>query len=119
MAWSKFQILEILGSRFGFKLNSKGYKVLPSYIRVIQGDGMNYDSMGKVLQTMKDSQWSADNVVFGSGGALVQDMDRDTQKCAFKCSFAIVDGKGVSIPVSVVTLTLIIHLYNIITMLCR
>ena len=35
-------------------------------------------------------------MVFGSGGALLQKVDRDTQKCAFKCSFAVVDGKPVS-----------------------
>merc|ERR1711953_608856 len=37
--------------------------------------------------------WAAENVAFGSGGALLQKMDRDTQKCAFKCCEIIVDGK--------------------------
>lgn len=30
------KVLEILGSKFGTTLNSKGYKLLPPYIRVIQ-----------------------------------------------------------------------------------
>lgn len=42
------------------------------------------------------NQWSADNVAFGSGGALLQKLHRDTQKCAYKCSYAIINGKGVS-----------------------
>lgn len=30
------KVLQILGSKFGTKVNSKGYKVLPPYIRVVQ-----------------------------------------------------------------------------------
>ena len=30
------KVLDILGSKFGFRTNSKGYKVLPDYLRVIQ-----------------------------------------------------------------------------------
>ena len=33
-----------------------------------------------------DANWAAENVAFGSGGALLQKLNRDTQKCAFKCS---------------------------------
>lgn len=48
----------------------------------------------KILGAMKAFKWSADNVAFGSGGALLQKMHRDTQKCAYKCSFATVDGEN-------------------------
>ena len=34
--------LEILGKAFGTLTNSKGYKLLPPYLRVIQGDGVSY-----------------------------------------------------------------------------
>ena len=30
------KVLEILGSKFGTTINSKGYKMLPPYLRVIQ-----------------------------------------------------------------------------------
>lgn len=30
-------------------------------------------------------------------GALLQKLHRDTQKCAYKCSYAVVDGKGVNV----------------------
>ena len=39
--------------------------------------------------------FSADNLTFGSGGALLQKVNRDTQKCAYKCSYALINGKGV------------------------
>ena len=70
--------------------------MLPSYIRVIQGDGISYESLGAILENMKKHEWSAENLVFGSGGALLQRLDRDTQKCAFKCSYAVCNGKEVS-----------------------
>ena len=42
---------------------------------------------------MASKGWAADNLAFGSGGALLQKLNRDTQKCAFKCSeISKVDG---------------------------
>uniref|UniRef100_A0A7S2CAZ1 Nicotinamide phosphoribosyltransferase n=1 Tax=Alexandrium andersonii TaxID=327968 RepID=A0A7S2CAZ1_9DINO len=46
---------------------------------------------------MRDAGWAADNLAFGSGGALLQKLHRDTQKCAFKCSHALVNGEGVDV----------------------
>merc|ERR1712157_590994 len=36
-------------------------------------------------------------IAFGSGGGLLQQVDRDTQKCAFKCSFAVANGKPLDV----------------------
>lgn len=79
-------VLEICGERFGFTVNSKGYKILDPHIRIIQGDGVNYDSIKLIFGQMKAKGWSADNIAFGMGGALLQNLNRDTQKFAFKCS---------------------------------
>ena len=35
--------------------------------------------------------------VFFLGGALLRRLDRDTQKCAFKCSYVEINGKGVNV----------------------
>ena len=85
--------VEILGDKIGFSVNEKGYKVLNPHIRVIQGDGVNYESIGEILENLKTHGWSADNVGFGMGGALLQKVHRDTQKFAFKCSCATVNGE--------------------------
>ena len=53
---------------------------------MIQGDGISYESLGSILEAMAKAGWAADNLAFGSGGALLQKLNRDTQKCAFKCS---------------------------------
>merc|ERR1712137_1379136 len=87
------EVLEKLAVNFPPTTNSKGFKELPPYIRVIQGDGVSYESLQEILAHMEKSGWAATNVCFGSGGALLQKMDRDTQKCAFKCCEIIIDGK--------------------------
>ena len=40
-----------------------------------------------------DEMWSLDNLVFGSGGGLLQDFTRDTQRFALKCSAVYIDGE--------------------------
>merc|ERR1712166_75897 len=87
-------VLEKLASKFTCTLTSTGHKLLPDCIRVLQGDGINIDSLAMILTAMKDAGWAADNLAFGSGGALLQKLHRDTQKFAFKCSYALVDGVG-------------------------
>ena len=66
------RVLQILGDAFGYEVNKKGYKVLNPKVRVIQGDGIDYEMLDKVLVAMKIAGWSADNVAFGSGGGLLQ-----------------------------------------------
>src|SRR5262249_8808104 len=35
--------------------------------------------------------------LFGMGGAMLQKLDRDTQKFAFKCSYAEINGRGIDV----------------------
>lgn len=89
--------LEILGKQFGFTTNDKGFKVLNPKIRIIQGDGVDYDMIRNVLHEMYVNKWSADNVAFGMGGALLQKLNRDTQKMALKCSETTCDGEVIPV----------------------
>jgi nicotinamide phosphoribosyltransferase len=70
---------------FGSRLNTKGYKVL-NHVRIIQGDGINAQSIRQILANLKFNGFSADNVAFGMGGALLQQINRDTFKFAMKTS---------------------------------
>ena len=90
-------IFEILFEKFGYTTNDKGYKVLPPQLKVLQGDGVNYDSIIDVLQALKDNGISAENLALGMGGALLQKVDRDTQKYALKCSYAEIDGQPINV----------------------
>lgn len=86
------KVLEILWKQFGGIVNPKGYKVLDPHVRIIQGDGIDLEELKKILFQMSINQWSADNIAFGSGGGLLQKVNRDTQRNAFKCSQVVVNG---------------------------
>jgi len=85
--------IEILSEQFGYTVNELGYKVLPPYIRVIQGDGINHESIGDILENLKQAGFSAENIAFGMGGALLQGINRDTFKFAMKASAIRVNGE--------------------------
>lgn len=88
------EIIGILMAGFGYTVNSKGYKVLPDCIRVLQGDGINESSIRGIYDNMfkASRMYSADNIVFGMGGALLQHCDRDWLKFAMKASALCVNG---------------------------
>ncbi len=85
-------LLSSLGQSFGQTKNEKGYFVLNPKVRLIQGDHVSIETLTLYLESIKKAGYSADNIAFGSGGALVQKVDRDVQCCAFKCSAAKIDG---------------------------
>lgn len=88
------KVIQILEEKFGITLNSKGYKVLPPCIRIIQGDGVNFESIERILKTYESYGYSASNIAFGMGGGLLQKVDRDTFKFAMKASYIEIDGIG-------------------------
>lgn len=90
------KLIRILDSKFGHTINDKGYKVLNN-VRLIQGDGVNESTVRTILGNFMINGWSADNIAFGMGGALLQIVDRDSQKFAMKCSSAQINGKWVNV----------------------
>ncbi len=88
------EIVEILMDKFGFTVNEQGYKVLPSYIGVIQGDGINEDSIRAIVGNLENKKLSLENLVFGMGGKLVHpEKGRDTYSFAMKGSAQkLIDG---------------------------
>jgi nicotinamide phosphoribosyltransferase len=86
-------VFEILFDKFGYTTNDKGFKVLPPQVRVLQGDGVNIGSIAEVYEVLYNLGISAENIVFGMGGKLLQaEIDRDKQNFATKACHAIVDG---------------------------
>lgn len=80
-----------LAAKFGTTVNGKGYQVL-NHVRVIQGDGIDEGTITQILQNLLIDGFSAENVTFGMGGALLQKVDRDTQRFAYKASAGLIDG---------------------------
>jgi nicotinamide phosphoribosyltransferase len=83
--------VQTLEAKFGSTTNQKGFKVL-NHVRVIQGDGINVSSIRKILFLLEQWGYSATNIAFGMGGALLQQVNRDTQKFAQKLHLVSVNG---------------------------
>lgn len=79
-------IIQTLANSFGYTINTKGYMILNPKVRCIWGDGIDMDGIGKILQTLQEAGFSAENMVFGMGGGLLQKINRDSQRFAFKSS---------------------------------
>ncbi|OGO93323.1 MAG: nicotinate phosphoribosyltransferase, partial [Coxiella sp. RIFCSPHIGHO2_12_FULL_44_14] len=78
--------IDLLLQHFGGKTNTKGYRVLPDNLRLIQGDGVNIHTIETCLAAMEAKGQSAENIAFGMGGALLQKLDRDTEAFAMKAN---------------------------------
>lgn len=87
-------LLELAGQYFGFTVNDKGFKMLPDWVRLIQGDSVDEVSLVEICTAIERAGWSIDNLVFGSGGGLIQaDVTRDSHRYAMKASEATVRGE--------------------------
>ncbi|CAN5528049.1 nicotinate phosphoribosyltransferase [soil metagenome] len=82
------EVLKILGSKFPVRRNEAGFVTLTDQVRVIQGDGMDHDSINELYAAIVAEGWTADNLVVGSGGGLLQHVNRDTCRIVLKASQA-------------------------------
>lgn len=86
------KVTRLLADKFGTETNTKGFRVL-KHVRVIQGDGVNPQSIRAILDALMQDGFSASNIAFGMGGALLQKLDRDTLSFAYKTSAAKIGGQ--------------------------
>ena len=90
------ELLRRLEARFGSHTNSRGYRVL-KHVRVIQGDGITAQTLPLVLEAVLAAGYSAENVAYGMGGGLLQQLNRDTQRFAYKVSWVERGGRVVPV----------------------
>lgn len=86
--------VKALWEKFGGSVNSKGFRVLDPHVRVIQGDGMNIGSIARLVDRMVEEGFAIDNIAFGMGGGLLQQVNRDTLRFAMKAN-AMKDADGI------------------------
>lgn len=85
-----------LDRKFGSQVNQKGFRVL-NHVRVIYGDGINESSIRGILLNLSMHGYSASNIAFGMGGALLQMVNRDDQKMAMKTSAVLRNGQWMEV----------------------
>ena len=93
------ECLYILGAAFGYTFNDKGYRELPKQVQLIQGDGITRHSLPKIIDAIIKAGWSLNNVVFGSGGGLINAFERDDIGAAIKCNWIKKEGEDEPIEV--------------------
>lgn len=86
------ELIRRLDAKFGSTVNSKGYRVLNN-VRVIQGDGINLESIRDIMDALIENGYSISNIAFGMGGALLQSVNRDTMSFAMKASAVCINGE--------------------------
>jgi len=86
--------IETLWDIFGGHTNAKGFRVLDPHVRVIQGDGMTLATITRLIDRLIATGFAIDNIAFGMGGGLLQQLNRDTLRFAMKAD-AMRDDRGV------------------------
>ena len=79
------RLLRKLAHAFGTTTNEKGFLVLNN-VGVLQGDGIDRMTLKTLLGNVVAMNFAAHNVVLGSGGGLLQKVNRDTFKFAMKAA---------------------------------
>ena len=79
------EILKRLAKAFGTTINSKDKHVINN-VGVIQGDGINPTTLSILAQKVNDMGFAPECCIYGSGGGLLQQVNRDTYRFAQKTS---------------------------------
>lgn len=85
-------VIEALMAKFGYTTTAQGYRLLNDKVRVIQGDGVDKDSVVRIMDTMMERGLAIGNIAFGMGGGLLQKVNRDSFGYAMKASAIYYDG---------------------------
>lgn len=85
-------VLRLLEDGFGSATNGLGYKEIDPHIGCIYGDAIYYERAVNILSKMAALGYASNNIVFGSGGLLLNQWSRDTLKMAIKATYCEVNG---------------------------
>lgn len=86
-------VVALLADVFGCATNSKGYKVIDPHVGVLYGEGMYYERIERIFNTLKERGFASSTIFFGVGGILLQNHTRDDLGFAFKATRCVVDGQ--------------------------
>lgn len=89
----QFGVVRLLDRYFGSSWNEKGYREVDSHVGTIYGDGIFYNRAQEILSKLAGMGYAANNIVFGSGGLLLNQFSRDTLGMAIKATYCEVEGK--------------------------
>lgn len=88
----------ILFKYFGYTTTSTGHKLLPHCVRMIWGDGLSPKIIDQILYFLMCNDIAAENIAFGMGSAMLQEVKRDDVSLACKLNEKV--DNGVVVPVN-------------------
>mmetsp|Transcript_70639 Transcript_70639/g.133235 ORF Transcript_70639/g.133235 Transcript_70639/m.133235 type:complete len:878 (+) Transcript_70639:78-2711(+) len=96
--WKPFEtkydaVVEKIRAKIGIKDGNPFRRFKGQQMRILQGDGVALDTVGDMLASLLANGFCANCVHFGSGGGLLQKLNRDSLAVAFKCCAMYVGGK--------------------------
>jgi nicotinamide phosphoribosyltransferase len=85
------QMLTIMNNNNISRMTFPDERILFTDFAILWGDGITPETIEEILEYFTEKNrpyptYAAENFVFGSGGDLMQNVTRDTQKFAIKCS---------------------------------
>lgn len=90
----RFGVLRLLDRGFGSTPNSTGFREIDPHVGTIYGDAIFYGRAQGILSRMAGMGYASNQIVFGSGGLLLNNWSRDTLGMAFKATYCEVAGKA-------------------------
>merc|ERR1719433_727572 len=90
------RVLESLKEKFGYSNTCTGHMQLPPCVQVLF-ECQDLQGLGHLLEEMDAQGWAANNLCFGSSTGLLQKVNQDMLKFAFRCTYSKVQGKDVHV----------------------
>jgi nicotinamide phosphoribosyltransferase len=89
VVWIAQRLWEAFGGTHNYVQDTK---ILDPHIRILWGDGIEAEGIEAILKALAVHNFSAENIVFGMGGGLLQKVNRDTENFSIKSSAQKRDG---------------------------
>jgi len=86
-------VVRLLEKGFGSTTNELGYKTLDPHVGCLYGDAIFYERAQQILSRLMGMGYSTENILFGSGGLLLNNWSRDTLGMALKATYCEVNGE--------------------------
>jgi nicotinamide phosphoribosyltransferase len=86
-------VLRLLERGYGSTYNDLGFREIDPHIGCIYGDAIFYERAQQILSRMAGMGLASNQIVFGSGGLLLNAWSRDTLKMAIKATYCEVNGQ--------------------------
>jgi len=88
------QLVDKVCAKVGLPAGSNPFRRFTGQqFRILQGDGVALDTIGDMCASILANGFCVNTVHFGSGGGLLQKINRDSLSCAFKCCAMYVGGE--------------------------